>query len=104
MGMNLVLAGAPEGYPEGDEFETDLCTNYGYVLLCEWINTLHMHYPVLYRLSLSGEAGPTDQLAWELNDAMEKNPPADSDTFHVADRLADLLGAGRASETAAVVF
>jgi hypothetical protein len=103
MGVNLLLTGSKDGYPEGSEYGTDLCTNFGYVLLCEWIESLDAgKYPLLRALADDGRAHPTDKLAEEINAAIDESPPVDPDTLHVANRLADLLGAGRSNETVAI--
>jgi hypothetical protein len=83
---------------------TDLCTNGGYSGLCEWIESLPAGaYPALAALAADGRFVGTDRLVDEIIRALGTEPPADPDVAHVADRLGELLGAGRPNETVSVV-
>ena len=97
MGYNLELSSAGKLVQA-----TDLSTNAGYSELCDWIDSLSDDFPSLAKLAETGEYEGTDELAVELNQAIESNPPEDPDTLSVANRLADLLGAGHPAETARI--
>lgn len=98
MGYNLTLDGSKDGH-----HATDLCTGGGYTALCDWIDDLSPEtYPALHEFAANGTFTGTDKLVQELEDAIANDRPDDDDVFHTADHLADLLGAGRADETAAV--
>jgi hypothetical protein len=95
--MNLRLDG------EDGEHETDLCSNHGYTLLCDWIGTLPAEsYPALTALADDGNFEGTDGLAEQMEAALADSPPEDPDVRHTVERLLDLLGDGRPDETATI--
>lgn len=97
MGYELKLLGSEQG-----NHVTDLCTNGGWSDLCHWADSLPDAYPAVKAFAAMSRYTDTAALADQLNHAIADHPPDPPDVLHTANRLADLLGAGAADETAVV--
>lgn len=98
MGVDLILTGHDE-----EDHETDFCTNGGYSLFCNWLDSLPKdRFPAASKLSEDGFFEGTDVLAEQLEEAFAEMPPKDEDVRHTADRFLDLIGTGYPDETVVI--